>query len=222
MAQIEKLVEVMREMKRSDRVSVSRYRDEIAALTTKQAVDIAELVKTISGLDCAPGVRDALIIGDEIYIHWDAKQSGSPGGIVGEFHLTSPMLFAEANLIGEPFVSDAALDVDLTVFRMFDDAPNEGGPLSAHLKVEGGTITDAVFIFDEEDEQFYASDLTYATYMEALALTRGIRFWQYLYVKPDDLLPSIKASLAASLAFLKEAFPGDYGDLDARFARLPG
>jgi hypothetical protein len=223
MTAIETIVESMKALKRSRLVSVDAYNDATAALGPGDIRRMGEFIASSNKIELSDDVSVSFEIGDELRIHWKSLQKEPAPAVVGEWRLTSPLVFAADNLIGEPFLSDDSLGFDMTEFRMFDSTPIEGGGLSAHLKVEKRAFLDKVFIFDADDEKMYRSDLSFAGYLDRVALAKGVRFWQFLHVQPDDVLPSVWDMLDSSLGFLAKAFPGeDYSDMQARLEERRG
>lgn len=223
MTAIETIVESMKALKRSRLVSVDAYNDATATLGPDDVRRMREFIASSNQIELSNDVSVSFEIGDELHIHWKSLEKETAPPVVGEWRLTSPLVFAADNLIGEPFLSDDSLGFDMTEFRMFDSTPIEGGGLSAHLKVEKRAFLDKVFIFDADDEKMYRSDLSFAGYLDRIALAKGIRFWQFLHVEPDDVLPSVWDMLDSSLGFLAKAFPGeDYSDMQARLEERRG
>ncbi|QDF37501.1 hypothetical protein FJN17_07940 [Bradyrhizobium symbiodeficiens] len=223
MTAIEKIVESMRALKDSRLVSVDAYNDATATLGADDVERMRDFIASSNKIELSDEVSVAFGIGDELRIHWKSVEKETATPLVGEWRLTSPLVFAADNLIGEPFLSDDSLGFDMTEFRMFDSTPIEGGGLSAHLKLEKRAFLNKVFIFDADEEKMYRSDLSFGAYLDRIAVTKGVRFWQLLHVEPDDVLPSVWDMLHSSLTFLAKAFPGeDYSDLQARLQERRG
>lgn len=163
-------------------------------------------------------LRDMLRIGDRLGVSWQSKSEVDGQPVLGEFFLRSPLALVSGNALPEALQERKAAGIDLRNVREFDFQPRSSGPIHALLPVEAGSITDRIFIYDEVEA--LPSELTCASYLEALTRTRGIFFWQYLYcdkrIEPIDV-----RVIASGLRFLEEAFGEDCSELRRRLEDAP-
>ena len=75
--------------------------------------------------------------------------------------------------------------------------------------------------FMDNYDKFYPLQLGLGSYYEALAVTKGFRYWQVFYLSPEDYLkvaPLVTEPTEKMYLEFKKLFPNqDYTDLDRRY-----
>jgi hypothetical protein len=200
-------------------IEVLYSKSVVTPFDQKKAEERKTVFKEQYGLECPPGLEDALFISDELFVYWKNKEKEESKILAGEFHLRSPFLFASESELNDVFKHKKYDSIDLEETRVFDYYPYNGGPIHALLKVEGGTLRDEVLIFNEED--VFRTSLTYQTYLAALHVTKGVIYWQYLYCQRIKAKDYEKKQLKRGLDFIEAQFSAeDYAELRTLWKKL--
>lgn len=207
----------IRALQRSPAIEVRFHNSTLA--DEAKAARVRRTLASIFDLEVAPSVAESVRIADNLYVYWKQKDAPDDDAVFGEFYLSTVLLFGPENELNAAFKSKTFDGMDLNDTRVFDHYKYNGGPIYALVPVRNGRIEEDVLIFNEK--RLLKTALTYPTYLEALRLTRGVRFWQYLFCENPRVEPYEIDALAGGLAFIAQVFPGDdYRDLRLRLERL--
>jgi len=176
--------------------------------------DLAELFAGMFGMLCPPSLQPGLILPDMVSVTWehDREVSGEVqiSNLLGSMHRVLDeslhAVIVDGHQLGDMRIADAVLDT--------------AGPLHTLFEVRDNMIFEQLFLFDSRE--LGRIDLTYDAYLDMAAATRGIAYWQYLFVD-RRVTPTVAQVLSAELAFLESRFPAaEHGLLRERLRERCG
>jgi hypothetical protein len=201
---------------RSFRADLTDYPDEINDYDCKSiedALGVAVSAELRAGMNASNGAAA-----------WWFFETPDGKKDSGEFQLVALVevfTYEQARLFGDD--TSAEQKALLEKLRVIDQRPNTGDDKFAAFKVEQGRMPPEIWYYDRGD--CFQMDLGYIDYLDALALTKGVADWQYLYcdVDPaDPLRRGLRSKLERRLDALQSLFPSrDYAALRERATRLP-
>ncbi|MFM9373419.1 hypothetical protein [Streptomyces sp. Da 82-17] len=104
-------------------------------------------------------------------------------------------------------------------YRVLDDAPWGGAGDFVALRIQPDVASPELWYHDFQQNDLLL-DLDYCAYLDALAITKGVLGWQYLFADvslQDEELGTFKQDLTDAMTVLPDLFPEhDYGPLKER------
>jgi hypothetical protein len=221
----ERLQAMLDELRRSDAIELSHlaacpFRDYLGDARTTFAM----LAKD-QGLKLAPSLERCFHRAGGLAAYWRLAEPGSTAA--GEFKLVN---LYEAILLGAPVLSPATGSGDtaelLASFRVIDDQPQGGTGTFAALRIQPEVASPEVWFYNGTRGSVKL-DVDYCGYLDALLVTKGFYYWQYLFADVS-LAQRQYADTAKQLQLMLDVLPRlftkhDYSPLRERLAhRLAG
>lgn len=219
-----RLRKTVKELKGSAALEIRRLDEYPLAKFLGDAASAMAKVGGLAGMKLPPGLSANFHRHSELHVAWRAKEPDAEVG--GEFLLLN---IGAAIVSPQPEWSPqlARDDEERKVFqqlRFFDLQPSGGTGTRCAFRLCEDTDPTEVWLYDafRGFRAFLKLDVDYGGYLDALLLTRGIYYWQYLFADPGRGLPRLARvvkSLGTSVDFLARTFPGDdFSDLWDRLA----
>jgi hypothetical protein len=207
----QRLRETVEELKGSSALEVRELDERPLAEHLGDASSALAKIGEFAGLTLPPGLGANFHRHSELHVEWRAKEpDGKVGGEFRLLHIGVAIMGAPPDWPAEVARDDAERKL-FQQFRFFDLQPSGGtGTLTGFRLAEDAEPTE-VWFYDPY-RGFLKLDVDYGGYLDALLVTRGIYYWQYLFADAQQGLPqlaSIVRSLARGVDFLGRAFPGD-------------
>jgi len=219
-----RFVRLFQSMEKHEQVEVLSKKATFFPYNKKMIQDHAAMLKENYGYTLPASVEEIANFPMELGLFWKVKKSEDPE-ILGEFHLENVI-----NAISIPTAQVQVYNEDLdeatkSLMRRahyFDAQPSQGWNTATVLLLDDGKAFPELWFMD--DNRMHQMELSISTYFDALFLTKGMYYWQYLYCEPGayaqaDLYK--KQYIARMMEVLPSLFPeADYGNLRERFEQV--
>jgi len=148
----------------------------------------------------------------DFHVYWRSDRPGpSIGGELRLTHIGVAIMSAPAAWPADVARNDKEREL-FRQLKFFDMQPTGGLGTCAAFRVPGDGGEPEVWYFDPRQLGFLRLDIGYGGYLDKVLLTRGLYYWQYLFVDPGDTrepLSETLSDLGTDLAFLENTFPDD-------------
>ncbi|MFD4032529.1 hypothetical protein ACFWVP_18900 [Streptomyces sp. NPDC058637] len=177
------------------------------------------MISAVHGVELDPALARCFMRFDRIACHWRLERPGVR--ITGEFR-TRNLLAALFDRPPEQDRASTPFEERLySELRVIDDHPGGGSGTFAALRV-GPEVTEPEVWYHDFRRGAFKLDMNYCAYLTALAATKGVSGWHYLFADvslKDEEFTFYEGPLTAALDVLPQLFPEhDYAPLRARLA----
>ena len=221
---IQKFRDLFDELNQNNRVEIISSQTKFPNHSESIRDRIFESFNQEYGYKIPDNLKEIVSFPAKLYVDWKVKDSQEPE-LFGEFCLEN---IINSLTLNKNQVKVMNKDINeetkslMVKAHYFDNQPGKNWTTSTVLILEEGREFPDLWLLD--DLQLFKMKLSMAQYFDALFLTKGMYYWQYLFCDKKAYIHTSyykKNYIMEMLKILPKIFPGrDYSELIERFQAL--